>query len=46
MHQLAVALFYTCAVLSITVAALCTNPNLKLVQRWRGLPQEPVLRVV
>jgi hypothetical protein len=29
----------------LTVAALLTNPNLKLIQRWRLLPEEPVLRV-
>jgi len=32
--------------LGITVAALSTNPNLKLIQRWRGLAEEPMLRVV
>lgn len=31
--------------LEITVGALCTNPNLKLIQRWRCLPEEPVLRL-
>jgi hypothetical protein len=29
--------------IDITVAALLTNPNLKLIQRWRGLPSEPML---
>lgn len=32
--------------LEVTVAALCTNPNLKVIQRWRGLAEEPMLRVV
>jgi hypothetical protein len=31
--------------LEVTVAALCTNPNLKVIQRWRGLAEEPMLRV-
>jgi len=31
--------------IELTVAALLTNPNLKLIQRWRLLPEEPVLRV-
>jgi len=31
--------------IELTVGALCTNPNLKHIQRWRGLPEEPVLRV-
>jgi hypothetical protein len=26
--------------LGLTVGALCTNRNLRLVQRWRGLPEE------
>ena len=29
--------------LELTVGALCTNRNLRLVQRWRGLPEEPPL---
>ncbi len=31
--------------IELTVAALLTNPNLKLIQRWRLLPEEPVFRV-
>jgi hypothetical protein len=31
--------------LEVTVAALSTNPNLKVIQRWRGLSEEPMLRV-
>jgi uncharacterized membrane protein len=31
--------------LELTVGALCTNRNLRLVQRWRGLPEEPPLRI-
>jgi hypothetical protein len=29
--------------LEVTVAALCTNPNLKTIRRW--LAEEPMLRV-
>jgi hypothetical protein len=32
--------------LDLTVGALCTNRNLRLVQRWRGLPEERPLSVV
>jgi hypothetical protein len=31
--------------IELIVAALCSNPNLKLIQRWRLLPEEPVLRL-
>jgi hypothetical protein len=31
--------------LEVTVAALSTNPNLKVIQRWRGLSVELMLRV-
>ena len=31
--------------IAITVGALLTNPNLRHIQRWRGLPEEPVLQV-
>ncbi len=31
--------------IDLTVAALRTNPSLRLIQRWRRLPEEPVLRI-
>jgi hypothetical protein len=33
------------APIELTVAALLTNPSLRLIQRWRRLPEEPLLRV-
>ena len=32
--------------LGLTVGALCTHRNLRLVQRWRGLPEERPLTVL
>jgi hypothetical protein len=31
--------------IALTVGSLLTNPNLRHIQRWRGLPEEPVLQV-
>jgi hypothetical protein len=31
--------------IALTVGALLTNPNLRHIQRWRGLPEEPMLKL-